>query len=363
MEKYLTQLVAMPTVSNDAAANSAALTYLHDFFESRGLHVMRYNFNGFSSLVATVVKDSKAPKVMLTGHTDVVPAPAELFYLREENGKWFGRGVYDMKFALASYMDIVDRLAASGTLQQYDFGVMITSDEETGGQEGTRRLVETGYRPGICVLPDGGQDWNIETLAKGLSYGHIYVNGKTAHGSRPWEGDSAIFRLMELLQELRTFFGDMSFNTNTLNVGLIDGGEAINQLPSKAHATLDIRYIKHSDRPAIYDKILQLCEKYGAEYTEEFYDVPCITDLEHPLVKPFAESIQRVTGHAVSGTMSMGGSDARHLAKANIPAILTHPEGGSQHAGGEWIDKQGALQFGDVLFDYLQKVAKHEAGA
>lgn len=358
MEKYLAQLVAMPTVSSDVAANGAALTYLHDFFESRGMHVMRYNFNGVSSLVATVAKDNKSPKVMLTCHTDVVPAPAELFQLREEAGKWFGRGVYDMKFALAAYMEIIDRLTAAGTLQQYDLGVMITSDEEVGGQNGMKRLVEVGYKPGICVLPDGGEDWNIETLAKGLSYGHLYASGKTAHGSRPWEGESAIFRLIDAIQEIRQLLNDQAFNSTTLNIGLIDGGETINQIPSKAHATVDIRYITAEDRSRIYGELLTICLRHNVTYKEEFYDPAFVTDLHHPLVQPFRESIKKITGIESSGTMSMGGSDARHLAKANIPAILTHPEGGSQHSNDEWVSKQGCIQFRDVLLDYLDKIAK-----
>lgn len=358
MEAHLKHLIATPTISGDHNANNKALDYVESFCVAHGLHVKRFSFNGFGALVVTTVKDSKTPKVMLTGHLDVVPASAELFTLREEAGKWLGRGVYDMKFAIAAYMSVIDQLAASKTLHQYDLGLMITTDEELGGHNGMLRLVEMGYKPDICILPDGGEDWNIETLAKGLSYGHIYATGQTAHGSRPWDGESAIFTLLDAIAELRVLFADQKINSNSLNVGKIEGGEAINQIPANAHATLDIRYIHHEARQRLYAQMQDIFARHHVTYKEEFYDLPVVTDLEHPFVKPFIQSIKKITGHAPTGTLSVGGSDARHLAKAGIPAILTHPYGGKQHGADEWIDKQGALQFCDVLLDYLQKTAQ-----
>lgn len=357
MEAHLKNLIAIPTISGDHNANNKALDYVESFCVAHGLHVKRFSFNGFGALVATTVKDSKTPKVMLTGHLDVVPAPTELFTLREEAGKWFGRGVYDMKFAIAAYLTVIDQLSASKTLHHYDLGLMLTTDEEVGGHNGMLRFVEMGYKPGICILPDGGEDWNIETLAKGLSYGHVYATGQTAHGSRPWDGESAIFTLMDAIAELRVLFADQKINSNSLNVGKFEGGEAINQVPSTAHATLDIRYISDDARKQLYPQMMDIFAKHAVTYEEEFYDLPVVTDLEHPFVKPFIQSVSTVTGHMPTGTLSVGGSDARHLAKAGIPAILTHPYGGAQHGSEEWIDKQGALQFCDVLLDYLQKTA------
>lgn len=357
METYLQNLVALPTVSSNHDANNKALDYMESFCVAHGLHVKRFSFNGFGAMVATTVKDSKTPKVMLTGHLDIVPAPAELFALREEAGKWLGRGVYDMKFAIAAYMAVIDQLAASKTLHQYDLGIMLTTDEELSGLNGTARLVEMGYKPDVCVLPDGGEDWNLETLAKGPSHGEITVTGKTAHASRPWEGENAIYKLIEAVQDVRQLFANQTMNSNTLTIGVIEGGEAINQVPNRARATVDIRYMRVEDHDHIAAQIHGICARHGATYTEHFFDPPCVNSMDHPMIKPFVDSIQKVVGERPTGTMSFGGSDARHLAKAGIPAILTHPRGGAQHGNDEWIDKQGALQFCDALLDYLDKTA------
>lgn len=291
---------------------------------------------------------------MLGAHIDVVPGEPDLFTLKLEDGKYFGRGVYDMKFAIASYMHVIDALGEN--LAKYDLGVMIVTDEELGGMNGAAKLIEVGYKPGVCILPDGGQNWHIETLAKGLIFGHIEVNGKAAHGSRPWEGDSAIVRLAAVIQDVHALFKDQHINTNSINFGTIKGGEAINQIPAYAKVTTDIRYTTAHGYTTITKNIADIAARHGAVYVEEFSGVPCITDLAHPMVAPFIASITSVTGREVTGTMSIGASDARFFAKINVPCILTHPDGGEQHAKGEWISKQGYEQFSDVVLDYLNKV-------
>jgi succinyl-diaminopimelate desuccinylase len=294
---------------------------------------------------------------MLTAHLDVVPGADELFTVREEDGKFFGRGVFDMKLAIASYMTIVDALGDD--LHNYDIGIMITTDEEIGGLEGAKRLVDIGYRPAICFLPDGAQDWQIETFAKGFCYGRVSVKGTTAHGSRPWEGDSATFKLIDLLGELKAYFADQTLNTSTLNIGTISGGVAKNQIPAHASATIDIRFISEEDHAEIIDMIESLCQKYDATFLEEPLEGhPCVNELTHPLIKPYVESVKKITGEEASGTISFGASDARFFAGVGISSIISRPHGGGQHAATEWIDKQGCLQYPEVLMDYLQKVAR-----
>lgn len=358
MDPYLKRLIAERTVSSDIQANSTTLDYLETFFTEKGLFVTRYDFDGYGSLVATTRQNAKDSKVLLAAHLDVVPAPDYLFELREEDGKYMGRGTFDMKFSIASYMHMVDQLADQ--LDSYDFGIMITTEEEIGGLNGVAKLVQLGYKPEVVILPDGAGDWQIETLAKGFIYGHITTHGITAHGSKPWDGDSATFKLFDLIQELRAFFVDQSLNTNTLNIGMLEAGTAMNQIPARAEASLDIRFVSMAEKEKIIAHITKLCETYDATYREEpLGGYPCINDLSNPLIKSFAESVQHVTGVTPSGTISTGASDARFFAGIGVPAIICRPPGGGQHADTEWIDTVGFEQYHDVLVHYLQNVARN----
>jgi len=356
MDQYLQKLISFKSNSNDQAACRETLRYIADFCAGHGLHVKEYDFNGVASFVATVKPNDLAPKVMLIAHIDVVPGEPQSYTLTEKDGNYYGRGVYDMKSAAANYMHVLDMLGDD--LKNYDLGIMMVSDEELGGRNGVEQLVAEGYRPGICILPDGGQNWDIETLAKGFIQGDIDVAGKAAHGARPWEGDSAIIKLVRVLNEVSHLFDENAMHTSSLNVGMIHGGEAINQIPAHASAALDIRYVKHEDYTHLTGAITDICARYGATFTERVIGTPCVTDLKHPQVVPFVESIAKITGHEATGTMSYGGSDARFFAAVGVPCILTHPEGGEQHAAGEWISKKGFEQFTKVIFDYLHKVAK-----
>lgn len=355
----LAQLVRIPTVTQDIAANDQALDYLEQYFAARGLHCVRDRFDGHGTLVATTRAARKTPKIMLAAHVDVMAGSDKLFTLRRQGTKLTGRGTLDMKSAIAAYMQVVDDLQA--TLDEYDLGIMITSDEElgsVGGVNGTKRLLEAGYRPQMCVLPDGAGDWQIESLAKGHWRFDVIATGQTAHSSRPWEGDSASFKLIHALHDIRQLFLDHGPLTNTLNIGIIKGGEARNQIPALMTAAVEIRII--SDESFIEDqkRITDICNHHGLSIETHSLMPPIVADTKHPLIQEFMASVTSITGLPAAERISYAGSDAVYLAKVGIPYIVTYPPGGGHHSETEWIDHQSFLQFAPILRNYLEKVAK-----
>ncbi len=234
LTQLLGDLVAFQTVTSEAHPTEDCFDYLEKHLTDAGLHVTRFSINQYPSLVANTQKNQK-PRVLLQAHIDVVPAIETHFNLEKQGGKLYGRGVYDMKFAAACYLQLVDDL--KNELDKYDFGIMFTSDEELGGQDGVSALLEQGYSADVCVLPDGGDNWEIETASKGVWIARAYTTGKSAHGSRPWEGESAIERLIGALQDVRKLFGEQHADSNTLSISKISGGSAMNQVADKAEAT------------------------------------------------------------------------------------------------------------------------------
>jgi acetylornithine deacetylase/succinyl-diaminopimelate desuccinylase-like protein len=347
----------MPSVCGDFAEANKIIDYAAEYLQTCGMHVVRHESHGFPSLVATTRK-TKAPKVMLAGHLDVVPAPEELFTLRLKDGRYYGRGVFDMKFAVASYLHLVDELQHE--LAQYDFGIMLTTDEEQYGPYGTGMLIEKGYVPEVCVLPDASSDWNIETFAKGRWFVRLNVNGRSAHGSRPWEGDSATVRLVELLHEIHALFADgQQPDSHTLNVGVVQGGAMVNQIPDRATAELDIRYTTTEFMAEIEVAIRQLCRKYGVTFTELSDNAePVTNELTNPYIAAFAECITEETGIIPEAIRSFAASDARFFMRANVPCVVTSPRGGNRHSDDEWCDVASYNQMQPILRRYLQRMAQ-----
>jgi succinyl-diaminopimelate desuccinylase len=356
----LRKLVALPTVTDDIAINDKALDYLEHFFGSRGLYCIRQRFDGHGTLVASSRPDNaKNPTVLLAAHIDVVSGSEKALHLIEKNGKLIGRGVYDMKFSIAGYMQLVEEL--KNTLQQYDFAIMITTDEEYGGRDGingVEKLVQAGYLPKVCILPDStAPGWDIERLAKGVWRFDITATGKQTHGSRPWEGESASFKLLPALHEIQARFADQAPHTDTLNIALVHGGETYNLLPAAMTAGLEIRFMSDTSQAALSDFIQDVCTRHGLHFEERSFLSTVITNLNDPFVATYADCVQQVTGRRPEGFVSFAASDSPYFVQAGIPCIVSCCLGGKHHSPDEWIDKESFLQFTPILRAYLEQTA------
>lgn len=353
MYTILRRLVSIPTVTGNYEANHDALDYIDTFLSKRGLFVERLHYNGIEALIATT-KHTKTPTILLGAHLDVVNADSSNFELREADGKLYGRGVLDMKFAIAAYLQVLDELP--GKLSDYDLGLMITTDEEAGGNDGAGPIVESEFRPKVCVLPDGGDNWQVQVSAKGFTGIKLVAEGTAAHGSRPWLGDNAITKLLSTIADIQAFFARQNAETSTCNVGLIHGGQAINQVADYAEASLDIRVISETDRTNILRLIEETCAKHQTTFSLIWSGAVCTFDLHNPYIKPFVQHIERVTGIKVVGSHALGGSDARFFMPHGIPCISLYPTGGGHHGPEEWISKEALGQFKDVLRAYIEDI-------
>lgn len=355
LRKTLKTLVEFPTVTGDYTANNQALEFIDGFLSERGMLVTRFESNGFESLVATT-RRTKTPKVMLGAHLDVIPAPENFFSVRQVDDRLYGRGVLDMKFAIAAYLQLVDDLKDS--LKDYDFGVMITTDEESGGKEGVSMLLEKGYVPQVCILPDGGDDWQLQLASKGFLYLRLTQFGKQSHGSRPWLGENAILGLMQSITEIQLLFPESNPDSNTLNVGAFSGGQAPNQVADFAEALLDIRLRSESERRPIMEQLEAICKRNKTEYYIEINGPATDFRLDNPFIAPFVRLITQHTGVEVKGSRTLGSSDARHYAPFNVPCISFYPTGGGHHGIDEWISVEALGQTHRILRDYVEEIAR-----
>ncbi|HSX35212.1 MAG TPA: M20 family metallopeptidase [Candidatus Saccharimonadales bacterium] len=359
---HLATLVAMPTITADTAANAAAINYLESYLKGRGLQCTRHEYNGRTALTArTSISKANKPKVSLGGHIDVVPGEPGQFTLQEKGGKLYGRGVYDMKFAIAGYLQLIDELYEEGTLHEYDFDIAITHDEEASAPlAGVDHLVQIGHRPEIVILPDStAPGWDIEEIAKGWWRFELIATGKAVHSGRPWEGESASTKLVEALHELIAHYAGGGPTTDTLNIGSINGGGGIyNSVPDQMVANVEVRLTNEDSYPRAIKLLDELCAKYGLA-RETYTDlVPIRPKLDSPLVDAYRESVKAVTGRAPKGAISLGGSDAIFYTSVGIPCVLSCPLGGAHHSPTEWVSKESLEQFVPIMRNFLDSVAR-----
>lgn len=333
LETTLASLVAIPSLPSSPDGCQEVIELVRNEIETLGLFVTSGITATNPWLIATTA-DTQEPDIMLVAHLDVVPGPSELFTMRRDGDRLYGRGVYDMKFAAACYIEFFKEHTEK--LRDMNIGLLFTTDEE-GDSASMSEILELGWRPKLCLLPDGGDNWHIEERAKGLYGVELTAHGKAAHGSRPWEGENALHRLMDVLAILRASFPSSSPAHPTLAINELHAGSAINQIADEAIAKIDFRSFSKDDIINYRSQLAQLAVQYDIDVRVVRNGLPLIFNKDAPVIQSFLRALQEQTGHEVSYCDSYGASDARYFAIYDIPCIIAQPYGGGRHSPDEWL--------------------------
>ncbi len=352
MEKYLETLVGFYPVSSQQENVLNLLEYVKTHVDNHNMQSEFLLDSGIHSLYAHP-KGLKKSRLLLQAHIDVVPGAQQPF--KVEDGKYYGRGSYDMLFATACYMRLLDEL--SDTIPDLDLGIMLSGDEELGGFHGVKSFIENGYSTAVCILPDAGESFGaLNTAAKGVYSCTIKINGKSHHGSRPWEGDGAAIKLVHFLHEFEQAFDPSSRDNTTMTVAVLKSGDVDNKGPSSAQATLDIRYRDKKDLQRVQQILEQKLEEYNGEIVNLVEGSDYQLDNNHQDVLHFIELYEKHFGGTIAENKSHGSSDARFFAEKNIPVIMLRPEGGGAHGDNEWVSIDEVEKFYQLLKEYVVKL-------
>ncbi len=359
----LKALVEMPTVTTDIAANRAALDWAKKIVHKLPLHVTDFEHDGYSALILTT-RRTKHPKVLLSAHIDVVPAANDEFIFREENGRYYGRGVFDMKFAAATYLQLL--LDLGDKLPQYDLGVVLTTDEEvTMGMSGARPLVKAGWGGDIIIDPDAiTPSWGIQKAAKGLLRYRVTCQGEAGHASRTWQHKNAIEGLMDYLNDLRALFPTEPCNDEehihpTFNIGTIQGGQIVSQVAGSASAEVDMRIAPGFTYKKLEQRIHEVALQHPGIVLEHLLaDDPVQLDLELKCVKQLQSIITETTSTSNKPHVAHGASEAGFYTAKGMPVLLFAGPGGNNHAKDEWLGAEGLEQFSDIIRIFVEREAR-----
>jgi len=314
--------------------------------------------------------------LLYNGHLDTVPFDADAWThdpLGERVGeRLYGRGSTDMKGAVASMLFAIRALTATGAEPPVDLLFAFVSDEEVGGDAGLPALLDAGLLAAdACVIgePTCESDRHSVTVAdRGSIWLTLEAEGQAAHGSRPMLGENAIERLYEGVRELRTRFGDRVleldepvrpiieesieyyaptmgernarelFATPSINLGTIEGGDAINSVPQTARAEIDIRLTAGVPTSEMLSEIRDCvagCD--GITITDVSWSVGTMEPIDSPLVEAVASTAADVTGDRIFRRSATGGGDAKRLRNADIPTVEFALGTDTVHATDEYV--------------------------
>ena len=227
-----TSLMNIPSVSGE---EEAVGFWLRDYLLSLGWDVELQKVSENQNNVIAWLNDT--PRVWFSTHIDTVPP---FIPPTEDDEKIYGRGACDAKGIIAAQITAAERLRGE---RVEDIGLLYTVEEERSST-GARAANDHPLAAKCEYLINGEPtDNDLAIGSKGTFRLKIKTKGKAAHSAYPEEGDSAIEKLLEILEDVRhtKFPHDEFFGETTVNVGTIEGGVALNVIPPAAEAGLAIR--------------------------------------------------------------------------------------------------------------------------
>ena len=262
--KILSDLIKFQTVSG--TSNLALIEYCEKRLSKVGASSFRTSddekkrFNLFSTVGG---KDKvNGGGIILSGHTDVVPAsPKEWssnpFISKEKDNKVYGRGTCDMKGFIACSLALAPYFASQNLKKPIHFS--FTYDEETACQGAPVMIQELKKRNLNCSVCIVGEPTNMKAVQahKGCYEYTTYFTGLAGHGSAPDKGVNAveyatrfINKLLELREELKKRKPKNSVFSppyTTLGIGRIKGGLARNVIADQCVVDWELRPVVPED--------------------------------------------------------------------------------------------------------------------
>jgi glutamate carboxypeptidase len=283
------------------------------------------------------------PQTLILGHFDTVwdVGQLERMPVREEHGRLYGPGIFDMKSGLAATLLALRAVQAVPGLSSSRVVVLWTTDEEVGSGT-SRRLIEDEARNSDAVLvmepslPGGA----AKTSRKGCGEFELIVHGIPAHaGLDPLKGASAIHELarqilvMEQLQDVERGI--------TVNVGVVAGGSRPNVTAAEARASIDVRVPTSADAGRVEERLREMTPRTrgtSLEIRGGFERPPLERNDGVVRLYSMARSIAHSLGRDLPEGSAGGGSDGNFTAALGVPTLDgLGPQGDGAHALHEHI--------------------------
>lgn len=295
--------------------------------------------------------------LVFAGHTDVVPTgPTEQwqsppFVPTQRDGKLYGRGAADMKTSLACFVVAIEEFLHAQPQHQDSIALLITSDEEGPGHDGTIKVCEMlkqrGERLDYCIVGEPTSAKQLGDMIKrgrrGSLSGKLTVRGIQGHIAYPHLARNPIHMMAPALAELAKIEWDQGnayFQPTSWQASNIHGGTGANNvIPGEVTIDFNLRFATASSPETLKQRIQNTLDKHHLDYAIAWSlgGEPFLTE-PGELSQALISAIQTECGITPECSTTGGTSDGRFIAKICPQVIEFGPPNGSIHQIDEHID-------------------------
>ena len=377
---HLANLIAYNTTS--AYSNLELIHHMESFFASLGAEVIVLpDESGEKANLVARLGPADVPGIVLSGHTDVVPAnpkswQSDPFKMEQRGSRLFGRGTCDMKGFAACVMAAAPAFANGELQRPYYF--CFSHDEEVGcigAPAIAHYLAELEVPPALAIIGEPSE-MKLINGQKGKIAMRVTVRGEGGHSSFSPQHVNAVeyaSRIITIIAERsRRYEQDGPFDHDftvphaTTLTTIIEGGVATNVTPDTCSFIFELRSIDQeaaaTDIQALISDVeaalLPEMKRQSAESAiewEEIFAYPAMGDATNSEIFKKLEPILPVRG----GKVSYGSEGGVFEIDGGIPSVILGPGSIRQaHKPDEFIEINQlnlCLEFLDKLDNWMKR--------
>lgn len=369
----LHRLVGFPTVSSDS--NLALIDWVQGFLLGFGADVFRIgDATGRKAGLFARVGPPQGAGVLLSGHTDVVPAAGQdwkgdPFRLRIDGTRAYGRGTTDMKGFLAAMLSAAERASTARLAEPLKLA--FSWDEEVGClgiPQMLPSLASTIGMPGFCIV---GEPTSMQVALghKGKLALRATCHGQGGHSAMAPDFVNAVHLAADFINALRAIQDRLARDGArddgygiphaTVHAGRISGGTALNIVPDRAVVDFEIRYPASQPVEPIEAAVAAAAEAAALPFRDRFPEarIEVETVNAYPGLGPTADQdalrmMHRLLPEARTCKVAYG-TEAGYFAASGIPSFVCGPGSMDQgHKPDEFIELS-QLAACDAMLDRL----------
>ena len=332
----LADLVAFATEST--TPNIGLIHWVADHLESSGGRVTLIDgAEGRANLLASFGPHG-AGGLLLSGHTDVVPAGAgwatDPYSVTKIGDALYGRGTADMKGFIAAVIRGAERFR--GVALSKPLHVALSFDEEIGCI-GVRHVLDTlagrdDVRPDVVVVGEPTMMRPRHSHMGKLAY-EVTCRSAPAHSSLSHSKPSAIsaaVRLLGVLDELQLSHRPVDEPEVTFNCGTIAGGTALNVIAERCSFTFETRHTVDHDPDVVLRPFRLAVERERAWLAEHGGSVELVETTRYPALRtdiddPWLRLVERIADTGPAGSIGYGTEGGLFAKALGAPVVICGP--------------------------------------